>query len=259
MTWTTQQRSNCKGLAAIDTGTGPQVLLLHGVGLRSEAWAKQIEALAKDFRVTAIDMPGHGESGLHGDFEMLSDYAQAALTFADDRFVVIGHSMGAMIALYLAAHYPDRVQAAVALNAIFERSDQATEAVRARAAELDGVTVADPSGTLVRWFGHAASAECDACRHWLSTVNPMGYKKAYSIFAQEDGPSRADLAKIQCPVLFMTGAEEPNSLPAMSTQMAALTPKGQAHIVDDAAHMLPMTHPTHVNDALLNFLGEVPL
>jgi pimeloyl-ACP methyl ester carboxylesterase len=55
----------------------------------------------------------------------------------------------------------------------------------------------------------------------------------------------------------MTGALEPNSTPAMSEAMAALTPKGRAIIVPDAAHMMPMTHPEVVNAALLDFAAEV--
>jgi pimeloyl-ACP methyl ester carboxylesterase len=51
----------------------------------------------------------------------------------------------------------------------------------------------------------------------------------------------------------MTGAQEPNSTPAMSRAMADLAPDGQAVIIEGAAHMLPMTHREEVNTHLLSF------
>ena len=58
--------------------------------------------------------------------------------------------------------------------------------------------------------------------------------------------------------LFMTGGHEPNSTPAMSRRMASLVSDGMALIVEDAAHMMPMTHPSEVNQALRQFAREVP-
>jgi pimeloyl-ACP methyl ester carboxylesterase len=76
------------------------------------------------------------------------------------------------------------------------------------------------------------------------------------VFANEDGPADTGLATLQCPALFITGADEPNSTPAMSAAMAKLTPNGRAVIVAGAAHMLPMTHAAEVNTALIDFFTE---
>lgn len=257
MIWTTRPRSERAGLAAIEAGEGAQIVLLHGVGLRSEAWNWQIDALAEAHQVTAFDMPGHGESAVRSEMSRVSDFADAVLAAIDGPAMVVGHSMGAMIALDLAVRAPDRVRGVVALNAVFERSPEAARAVQARAAELDGVSVADPTGALDRWFGPDDSPERLACQDWLRSVTPAGYKAAYTAFAHNPGPRRADLARLSCPALFMTGGLEPNSTPAMSEAMAALVPKGRAIIVPDAAHMMPMTHPEVVNAALLDFAAEV--
>ena len=45
----------------LEAGAGEPILLIHGVGMRAEAWAPQIAALASDHSVIAVDMPGHGE------------------------------------------------------------------------------------------------------------------------------------------------------------------------------------------------------
>lgn len=85
----------------------------------------------------------------------------------------------------------------------------------------------------------------------------MGYKLAYTAFAQSQKPSRSDLSGIRCPAVFMTGQLEPNSTPAMAETMAEVCPGGRALIVAGAAHMMPMTHPGDVNAALFQFLKEV--
>ncbi|WP_299350185.1 alpha/beta fold hydrolase [uncultured Shimia sp.] len=262
MTSTTLPRSEIAGLSAIDAGAGKPVVLLHGVGLQAEAWDKQITALCGTHRVIAPNMPGHGQSPCPSGLRTLADYAQAylpVLKSLSEPAVVVGHSMGAMIALELARLAPENVRAVAALNAIFERSPQAAEAVQARADALDGATVPDPTSTLARWFGDARSRERSACESWLRAANPLGYKLAYTAFAQEDGPSRQALEALACPSLFATGALEPNSTPAMSRTMAGLAPKGRALIVDGAAHMMPMTHADEVNDALVHLAQEVGL
>ena len=253
MTWTIQPRSDFGALAAICSGKGPPLVLLHGVGLRAEAWAAQIESLSPNGSVIAPDLPGHGESPVLPGQPALSDYVDQVAGAIGEPVYIAGHSMGAMIALDLAVRYPDKVRAVAALNAIYRRTVEATSAVQRRAAGLDGVNAADPSGPLARWFGDVASPEALACEAWLTDVSPAGYKAAYSVFAHEDGPADAGLTGLRPPALFATGRAEPNSTPAMSHAMAALAPDGRAIILEGAAHMMPMTHPEAVNKMLAIF------
>ncbi len=260
MTWTTRPRSEHAGLAVVRAGTGRPILLLHGVGLRAEAWGAQLDALTSHYQLTAPDMPGHGLSPLDAGLETLSDYADRmghVLQSLNSPAVIVGHSMGAMIAVELATRFPQLVEGLVALNAVFERSSEASSAVCSRASALDGETPTDPSPTLERWFGTDQPPQRAACHTWLSEVSPMGYKLAYTAFAQSQKPSRSDLSGIRCPAVFMTGQLEPNSTPAMAETMAEICPGGRAQIVAGAAHMMPMTHPGDVNTALFQFLKEV--
>ena len=256
MTWTTQPRSNFAELQCIEQGFGPSIVLIHGVGLRAEAWNAQITALSQRYRVQAVDMPGHGESD-GSDLQSLAEFTDAIAAGIDAPALIIGHSMGAMIALDLASRHPSLVVGMAALNANFQRSAEAALAVQARAAELDGVNTPDPSGAIRRWFGDDESAESAACRTWLTEVNPAAYQCAYRIFAQEDGPTPERLAQLDCPAFFLTGSDEPNSTPVMSEKMAALCPAGEAQIISGAAHMMPMTHPSEVNYALRAFAQRV--
>lgn len=255
MAMQTLPRSDFGALRAIRAGAGAPVLLLHGVGLQANVWGPQIDALCADFAVIAPDMPGHGESAGFCHAPALADYTDliaAALTELAQigPVVVVGHSMGAMIALDLAARHPGLVRGVVALNAIHRRSAAARAAVIARAAALSPGQTPDRAATLARWFGDDAGPEAAACGAWLRSVDPAGYKAAYAVFANQDGPSDADLTAIRAPALFMTGADDPNSTPAMSRAMAALTPRGRAQIIPGAAHMAPLTHSGVVNAAL---------
>ena len=261
MTWTIRPRSSFGELAAIRAGAGAPALLLHGVGLRAEAWNPQIDALARHYAVIAPDTSGHGESAPLerapvGGAPTLATYVDGVAAAIDRPMLVVGHSMGALMALDLAVRFPEKVRAVAALNGIYRRTREAAAAVRDRAQALDGASVADPTPTLRRWFGDAPSAAASACRDWLTNVDPQGYKQAYSAFADADAPADAALVGLRIPALFLTGEAEPNSTPAMSRAMAALAPKGWSVIVPEAAHMTPMTHADAVNAALLALFEE---
>jgi pimeloyl-ACP methyl ester carboxylesterase len=252
MMWTTQQRSEQSGLACIVQGAGPRIVLIHGVGLCADAWNAQISNLQQTNQVIAVDMPGHGHSPcLPGD-PNLQAYVDAIAPLVDAQTVVVGHSMGAMIALAIASR--TRIAGVAALNAIFERSEVAKKAVVERAALLDGVNLSDPSGTLSRWFPDRTSTEYAAYAHWLETVSPQGYRAAYRVFSSEDGPSRQQLGQLTCPALFMTGRDEVNSTSEMSLKMAEIALLGQGEFVDGAAHMMPMTHAAQINTHLRMFV-----
>ena len=261
MNWQDRPRSGRRdGIAWLEAGAGPPLVFLHGVGLRAEAFAAQLDAFEDRFAVRALDLPGHGESAPVQDAPALADFtarvADAVLCLGAPAFIV-GHSMGAMIAMDFACRFPDACLGVAALNAIFQRSREAAAAVRARAAALDEERPADPGATLERWFGSDVSSDAAvACRRWLRGVDPAAYRAAYRVFADEDGPSEAALRALRCPALFVTGSAEPNSTPKMSRRMAALTPSGEAVIIDGAAHMMPMTHADAVNNALTTFLDR---
>jgi len=270
MSWTTLPRSSsAEGIAWHESGRGQSLVLLHGVGLRAEAWGRQIEALSGHCRVIVPDLPGHGASAAVSQANpRLSDYTEAVTAFLDQILdapaIIAGHSMGAMIALDVALRDRGDCAGIAALCGIFRRPPEARAAVAARAAELRstaGDAVAE--APVARWFGTPVppvwETAADLCRHWLRDGDRKGYADAYAAFAQADGPCPRSLAQLPVPALFVTGEHDRNSTPAMSRQMAALAPRAEAVIVADAGHMLPMTHADAVNALLDRLLrGAVP-
>ncbi|MFK7743897.1 MAG: alpha/beta fold hydrolase [Roseobacter sp.] len=257
MTWTTRQRSEGAGaLSYYQAGTGPALVLIHGVGLRAEAWGALLPAMSRHFRVICVDMPGHGESALAGA-GTLEDFCTRFTQFLAELPIPVflaGHSMGALLAVELAVQHPRKVAGVAALNAVYKRSDAARDAVQARAASLRVGGTTDPTATLERWFGRAPTAKLttarDACQNWLVEADVDGYATAYDIFAHHSGLADHTLQALTCPALFMTGDRDLNSTPQMSIAMAGMCMQASAISLPDAAHMMPMTHADLVAKAL---------
>jgi len=142
----------------IRRGSGPAVVLIHGVGMQASVWEAQIAALSKKHDVVALDMLGHGGSSLPPADARLSDYADQILALLDGLALttahVIGHSMGALVALEFALSHPGRVASVTAMNAVFCRSAEQRRAIEERLAAI-GTNVAPEGweGTIARWFG----------------------------------------------------------------------------------------------------------
>ncbi|MDQ0390277.1 alpha/beta fold hydrolase [Labrys monachus] len=248
------------------TGRGPAVLLVHGVGMQATVWQPQIEVLSQGYDVIALDMLGHGGSSLPPADAGLSDYADQILALLDglglDAVHVVGHSMGALVALEFALSHPARVLSVVAANAVFCRSPEQRQAIESRLAALDdGFDGASWDGTVRRWFGEPVPAHWQAAaagvRHLLDAVEPVGYGRTYRLFATADEAHRDRLAGLGVPALFITADGDPNSSPQMSEAMARLAPQGEVQIVRGQRHMMSVAAPGEINRRLLAFLDRV--
>ncbi len=98
------------------------VLLIHGIGDNaSRDWQQQIAVLAREFHVVTLDLPGFGRSA-QGDKDYSPEQYVALIEFvathyAIPRFDLVGHSMGAAIALLYTAKFPERVRRLVMVDA----------------------------------------------------------------------------------------------------------------------------------------------
>lgn len=242
----------------IEAGAGAPVLLIHGVGMRAEAWGPQIDALSLDHRVIAVDMPGHGESDPLPGEPSLPDYvawaARVVQALGLGPLAVAGHSMGALIAAGLAVEHPELVTRVALLNGVFRRSAAARDAVQARAAQI-AAGVAEVEAPLARWFGPEEETLRGQVASWLRAVPQSGYAAAYRAFAAGDSTYADRLATIRCPLLVMTGDGDANSTPAMTRAMAASVPGGRAEVIAGHRHMMNLTAPEAVSGALNAWLS----
>ncbi len=137
-------------------GTGPPLLLLHGIGDNSVSWLPVMEQLAEDHTVIAPDLLGHGESA-----KPRADYSVAAyangmrdlLTLLGvDRVTVVGHSLGGGVAAQFAYQYPERCQRLV-LVATGGVATAVTPFLRIAAAPLAELFLIPLSPPIARPFG----------------------------------------------------------------------------------------------------------
>jgi len=258
----TQQLSDLSmRVSYLDVGQGDPLVLIHGVGMNAASWYPQIEALSRDFRVIAVDMPGHGESDAFRHPVTLRDYVDWLAAFLhtqpETRFAVAGHSMGALICAGLAIDYPQLIGRAVVMSGVYRRSEGARQAVMQRAREL-AAGDAQLDSPLARWFSNNEREALlrEQVGDWLQQVNLQGYAAAYQAFAGGDEMYADRWHEIRCPVMVLTGELDANSNPQMAQQMAGAAPHGRAVIIADARHMVSLTDAERVNNEMLSFLRE---
>ncbi len=246
-------------VAYIDVGEGEPVVLIHGVGLKLDAWTPQIESLSRTHRVIALDMPGHGGSAPIEPGSMLPAFVEWLICALDDLGLdmanVAGHSMGALIAGGCAITAPERVRRVALLSAVHRRDEAASAAVRARAMEIAAGRL-DRLAPLSRWFG-ADCRESEPYQQiaaWLREVDIEGYATAYGAFAEGDRVYADSWATVACPALFLTAELDTNSTPQMSQDLAAASQNGEACVIAGHRHMVNMTAPEAVNAALQHWL-----
>lgn len=123
-----------------DQGKGRVVVLLHGFLGSKEIWKDTIEQLKKQFRVIAIDLPGHGKSDCFGYVHGMDLMAKAVKAVMDSlrlkKYVIVGHSMGGYTALAFAELFPDNLRGLCLFHSTSYADNEEKKKDRARAVRL---------------------------------------------------------------------------------------------------------------------------
>lgn len=103
--------------AFLKVGSGPAILLIHGIGSRHETWLPIISRLAQHYTVVAPDLLGHGQSAKPRADYSAGGYANGMRDLLSvlgiDKATVVGHSLGGGVAMQFAYQYPNRAQRVV--------------------------------------------------------------------------------------------------------------------------------------------------
>lgn len=252
------QLSNQKKVHYIEQGHGEPLLLLHGVGMRAEAWEPQIAYFSKNYKVIAVDLPGHGESDALLSQKDLPDYVDWAVEVIEQlnlgKVNIAGHSMGSLITLGVSVTRPDLVKRMAVLNSVYKRTPEAREAVVKRAEELeDGIL--DIETPISRWFINNSEL-AKTVEGWLKKVNLDGYGAAYKAFAEGDSVYADQWSNVVCPALILTGTEDHNSTEEMAKKMHEQAGNSELVILENERHMANLTAPILVNEALSRWLQQ---
>ncbi len=253
---------NGKEIAVEQHGEGDAVVMVHGLGGTSNSWFPQVAPLARFFRVVRLDLEGSGRSPAMGALS-IGSFAADVVAVMDELEIaaahLCGHSMGTIVCQHIAAEQPDRVKSLALFGPLAEPPEAARGAIRDRAAlaRKDGmVPIAD---TLVEV---ATSAETKAhqpaaaafVREILMRQDAEGYARTCEALADAES---ADLSKIRCPSLLVTGDEDGVSPPPTVKALGNRIAGSRLIILTGCGHWTPIEKPAQVNASLLNFHGNM--
>ncbi len=224
-------------------------LLIHGAGASSAIWMMVMARLGRVGRAVAIDLPGHGPSPAFEDKPRptLADYAQAAGELAAltglGRSVLVGHSMGALVAIEAALAWPDKV-AGLVLCAAAPRLPVSRDLMKA---------IDDDYARFPAWLAEralSASAKPALRRAFVAAgvVAPQAVTRAD--FAAIDGVDlSARLGDLRCPVLWIDGADDR----IVGDRSAR---PGECRTLEGVGHLVPIEAPGEVAIAAIALSGR---
>ncbi|MCB9615744.1 MAG: alpha/beta fold hydrolase [Sandaracinus sp.] len=254
----------------------PALLLIHGLGSSGLCWLHDVPTLARNFRVIVVDLPGCGESAKpryayslafwRGRLWRLLDHLALASA------TLIGHSMGAQLAIGMALESPKRVDALVlAAPAGIEHFSPARRAMLQRSVSLSWVR-RQSQGDLRAHLGlafHGWPHEAERLielRRRLRGPELEGYAHAFvaGVRAMLDEPVHDRLGELRPPTLVVFGREDrlvpnrwlhPGLTPADLLRGAARTiPDVETALIPDAGHLVQFERPEAFDALVLDFL-----
>jgi 3-oxoadipate enol-lactonase len=238
---------------------GPVLVLGGALGTSWAMWQPQMPALTERFRVVRYDHRGHGRSpvpqGPYAIYELAQDVL-ALLEKLDLRRVHLGGlSLGGMVALWIAAHAPSRVDRLVLLCTSARLGPPERWSQRAAAVKAGGMAaVAD--AVMSRWFspefGLRHAAVVGWARAMLLATPVSGYAACCAAIAKMDMTSV--LARIDVPTLAIAGSLDEATPPSHLVQIASKIRGARLETVP-AAHLANVEQPGLVTSLMMDFLS----
>lgn len=236
-------------------GHGPTVVLVHGLGSDAKHWLPMARDLARDHRVVLVELPGHGLAPMTRPFSL--EQATLALDRAiaeqsHEPVVLVGHSVGGLVAAAEALHSPSRVRALVLVE-----SALAPQLSKADADSLLAKFDRDWEGTLhevYMSFGRD-SAQGEALWAEASQVERANMRAWIPVALATDLSGEA--AALRMPVLAVLSPRswEPGEALAHATQALGLAriPHLSVVRIDDCAHFVMLDQPRALSAAIRKF------
>jgi pimeloyl-ACP methyl ester carboxylesterase len=261
----------------LGAGTGPVLLLIHGMAGSSENWRGVLEPLAHRHTVIAPDLPGHGVSaGGPGDYSLGSlatGLRDLLLALGHERATLVGHSLGGGIAMQFAYQFPEMVERLVLVSsgglgpevspvlraAALPGADlfigatanigQRVGGAIGRGLGAVGVRPGPDVAEVAR--GYASLAEPRRRKAFLATLRSVVGTEGQRVSASD----RLYLAE-SIPVLIVWGAGDP-IIPVRHGEDAHRALRGsQLEIFEGAGHLPQLEQPGHFISVLERFLVE---
>jgi pimeloyl-ACP methyl ester carboxylesterase len=235
----------------------PTVLFLHGAGMDHTVWALQTRWFAHHGRnVLACDLPGHGRSpgpGLASIEAMADAVLAAAKAVRAERVALVGHSMGALVALEAAAREGSGV-ASLALLGMTPlmpvHPDLLAAAGRGEHKAIE-LIVGWALGAAAQLGGNPAPGLwlTAAATRLLERADPAVLAGDFAACDAYKGAAAA-AARVRCPALLLLGADDRMTPPARAVEFARSFPAGRSTVLRGAGHMMMLEEPAATLAAL---------
>jgi pimeloyl-ACP methyl ester carboxylesterase len=251
-------------ISYLEGGSGPPLVLLHGIGSAAVSWQAQFTGLGTQYRVIAWDAPGYGASSpLLQPAPVARDYAQRLAEFLDTLGIssahVVGHSLGALTAASFARHHAARVKSlTLASVATGHAHLPEEERLRLMHARLDDLATLGPRGMAEKRGPRLARPGAPQAAIWaiidtMSLINPDGYTQAVRMLSQ--GHLAADVAALPetLPMQVIVADADVITPPEQNRAIAAI--RGlELHIIPEAGHAVYLEQPELFNEMIRRFI-----
>ena len=249
-----------KTISYRESGAGQSLVLLHGIGSSSASWLCQLESL-KGYRLIAWDAPGYGESEfLPAASPRASDYAQALHEFLERLLlkdvVLVGNSLGCLMATAYAAAHPERVRSMVLLGPAggYGALPDREEKLRGRLQQLEELgpegLARERSPTLVAKGSPPFALEL--VRWSQRRIRPQGYRQAAHCLAH--GRLAEDARRFGKKVLIACGSEDLITPEASCKPLAAAFPRAEYRTLPGIGHAPHVEAPELINPLIAGFV-----
>jgi pimeloyl-[acyl-carrier protein] methyl ester esterase len=248
------------------TGAAPSLplVMVHGWGMNLRVFDLLREDLA-DRETWAVDLPGHGRSPWWPQAEQFEAQRDAVLAVLPPRCVLVGWSLGAKLALSIAADFPQRVAALVLISAT-PRHMQAPDwpqgmkrdALRAFQRALDQdwqQTLEDFIWLQLRGSRNAGQSQRTMAAALAAQGAPSPQALVSGLQLLDSVDLRADIARIRQPTLIVTGQNDRVTSPEAARWLAAAMTQARLVEVPRAGHAPLVSHHAEVAAAIRDFLA----
>jgi 3-oxoadipate enol-lactonase len=247
----------CIELNYYEQGSGEPLVCIHGLGGKAERWRLQIEALSNNYRVLAMDLRGHGQSGYRAAEPIsIRAFADDVIALLDklglDQAHICGLSMGGMIALEIFGRYAYRVKSLIlADTAAFFPPTQAREELLGHFDRLDMASwAAFLAGRLLR---REAPAEQRQEVTQMLAANRRALYRA-GLIATFDCDYRGLLPWIDLPTLILVGEEDQPTPIGYAEYLQAHIRGSVLQVIPQAGHLSSLENPDAFNRQLWTHL-----
>ncbi len=259
-------------ISYIHAGSGPPVILIHGLGGSTLVWQRNIEALAQRYSVYAIDMPGHGYSdnpalgyGLEAARKYIAGFMDA-MNIQKASFV--GNSAGGLAAISFTINHPERVDKLVIVDGA-GLGQELAGFLKVLSVPLVGEILARPSvgsmRALLRALIYDQTKVPMGLAEEMANVRRLpGRKLALLKYLRLGANARGqkrnviqspDLSKISVPTLVVWGRNDFLVPVAHAERTAKAIPGARLHIFDSCGHWPQLEKSEEFNNLLREFLG----